>query len=67
MNDNERAFKAQYVAAFLAMWTVHHYDQACALGTQAMLHDPPVEDAMHLANTAWRALAALTGDTPCPA
>jgi hypothetical protein len=57
---NEEQFKAHYIATFLASWAVMEYDGACSTGQHALLNNPPVEDAVFLADKAWKALQAIT-------
>ena len=51
---DEKEFKTQYIATFLATWTAVHYDDACMRSQHEMLREPPIEDAEHLADCAWQ-------------
>lgn len=50
---DEKTFKSQYVANFVATWTANNYDDACMMGQHERLNRPPIEDALFLANAAW--------------
>jgi len=53
---DEDKFKEMFAATFLATWCATQYDHACAMGQAAKLEEPPVEDAIYLADTAWAEL-----------
>jgi len=57
---NEQEFITQYIASFLATWTVNNYDDACMKGEHERLHKPPVEDATFLAYKAWEHYKLVT-------
>lgn len=48
-------FKRLYIIQFLATWTANNYADACARSEHKRLENPPVEDAEHLAEAAWKA------------
>lgn len=50
----EEVFKAQFIASFCASWCAVNYADACARGESDRLETPPMEDAIHLADCAWR-------------
>ena len=49
----EKDFKNQFIACFLASWCANKYEYCCARGEQAVLGSPPVEDAEEMAGSAW--------------
>jgi hypothetical protein len=57
--DDEAAFKRQFVVQFLAAWTASNFNGYCARGMQESLCRPPVEDAVFLANAAWKQWAMI--------
>ena len=50
---NEIEFKQQFISCFLASWCAVNYTDYCMRGMHEQLSNPPVEDAIHLANDAW--------------
>ena len=46
-------FVNRWVVTFLATWTANNYDDACVMGQQERLNDPPIEDAEFLAEKQW--------------
>lgn len=50
---DEKTFKTQFIATFLASWCAKHYEDACMRGEHDRLMHPPVNDAEHLADCAW--------------
>jgi len=55
---DEKTFKAQFIATFLASWCAAHYDEYCMRDMHGQLEKPPVEDAAFLAGTAWTEVKA---------
>lgn len=51
---DEQRFKEQFIASFLASWCAVNYTEYCVQGAQKLLGKPPVEDAIHLADEAWK-------------
>jgi hypothetical protein len=49
----EKDFKNQFIACFLASWCANKYEDCCARGEQSVLGNPPVEDAEDMAGLAW--------------
>ncbi len=49
-------FMKMFVVQFLASWAAKNYDEYCSLGIQEQLEKPPVEDAVFLAEKAWKKL-----------
>ena len=56
MNINKEQFITQFVAAWLAAWSVKEYDTACFYGNHKKLNTPPVEDALFLAEKSYEEL-----------
>jgi hypothetical protein len=54
--QREQDFKDQYQVTFLASWTASNYNDYCINGQQEALSHPPAEDAIFLADEAWKAL-----------
>ncbi len=54
-------FIANYVTTFVATWTVINYGDYCMRGLQKELENPPVEDALHLADKQWKLIMKHTG------
>jgi hypothetical protein len=52
MNENE--FKAQYALVFCATYTANRYEEYCSHGKQKDLDYQPMDDALYLADEAWR-------------
>jgi hypothetical protein len=50
----EDKFKENFISTFLATWTANNYDNYCIQGKQEDLEHPPVEDAIFLAESAWK-------------
>jgi len=55
MSEKER-FLEIFVANFLSTWAANNYDAACASGEHKRLSNPPIEDALFLAEEHWKAL-----------
>jgi hypothetical protein len=53
LNMTKSEFKAHFLATFLASYAAQRYDDACMRGDQDKLSNHPIEDAEHLAETAW--------------
>lgn len=51
MNRDE--FIRQFVTSFLATWCANNYTDYCMRSMQEELANPPIEDAIHLAEEAW--------------
>jgi len=49
----EQEFKQAFIISFLATWTANEYNDACVNDRHEKLHNPPVEDAIFLADKAW--------------
>ncbi len=62
--DIEKSFKEQFVTTFLATWVAKNYDDYVQFEMHDRLADPPVEDAEHLANTAWEKVVDLIVEAP---
>jgi len=50
----EQEFKDRFVCNFLSGWVVQNYEFCCTHGKHAQLDHPPVEDAIYLADAAWK-------------
>lgn len=48
-------FCKQFVAVFCGAWCANHYDDACINSEHEELENPPIDDAIYLADTAWTA------------
>lgn len=53
-------FIDNFITTFLATWTANNYDIMCAQGEWSKLENPPAEDAVHLAECAWRNNFSIT-------
>ena len=51
---NEKTFKDNFISTFLASWCATHYNDYCMQSKQEQLENPPVEDAIYLADEAWK-------------
>ena len=51
--DKEQ-FRDQYIVSFMATYTANKYDDYCAKGWQWRLSNQPIEDAIDLADKAWK-------------
>lgn len=49
----EDEFIDNFMTTFLASWTANNFDLICARGEWERLENPPVEDAIYLAECAW--------------
>lgn len=59
---DEKAFKSAYIANFLATHMAINYDDDCLNGHPGLRYkNQPVEDAVHLANCAWKTLVETIG------
>lgn len=50
---SKKAFKENFISTFLASWCASHWDDYCSRGLRKELENPPIEDAIFLANKAW--------------
>lgn len=50
---DESSFKKQFITNFLAAWVAENYAECCSRERHAELSNPPVEDAVMLADAAW--------------
>ena len=50
---DEKTFKENFISTFLATWTANNFNDYCMRGKQEDLENPPVEDAIYLADKAW--------------
>ncbi len=50
---DEKVFKSQFIASFLASWVAQNFTDSCMRGQHKKLEQPPVEDAEFLAQKAW--------------
>ena len=57
MNFNE--FSKMFVVNFISTWAANEYADACARAEHERLENPPIEDAVDLAQSAWRKLEDL--------
>ncbi len=62
--DIEKKFKENFITTFLATWVANNYHDACINNQHDMLHNPPVEDAEHLAQKAWEKVVDLIIEAP---
>jgi len=46
-------FINSFMMVFMATWCANNYTDYCMRGQQALLSEPPVEDAQHLAEEAY--------------
>jgi hypothetical protein len=60
MKLDETEFKRQFVAAFIGSWCSKHYENDCENGAHSHTENPPVEDALYLADKAWEKYMALS-------
>lgn len=51
---NEQEFKQQIITNFIATYCAINYDDMCAKGNYNIIDNPPVEDAEHIAEKAWK-------------
>jgi len=56
----EKKFKEQFKVTFLATWAATNFNDYCMNGMQESLENPPVEDAIYLADKAWEKLNDVT-------
>lgn len=56
---DEKTFKTQFIATFLASYAASRYQDCCSRGDHSTILNPPVEDAMFLADAAWEKLQEL--------
>lgn len=56
MNIDRDTFINTFVINFLSSWCATHFEDYCSRGLQGRLEDPPVDDAMYLAERAWERL-----------
>lgn len=56
---DEKNFKEQFKVTFLATWAATNYNDYCMNGIQEQLSNPPVEDAIFLADEAWQKLQSI--------
>jgi hypothetical protein len=56
---SEQDFKDQFKVIFLATWAATHYTDYCMNSQQEQLSNPPVEDAVFLADEAWKKLQSI--------
>ena len=59
--EDELVFKQRFAIQFMANWVANHYDDFCTRGLHKELHNPPVEDAIFLAQKAWEHLVETVG------
>lgn len=50
---NEETFKTVFITNFISTWCANNYDDACSRGKHEILENPPIEDAIYLADKAW--------------
>lgn len=66
MINAEQQRKADFIqnfsVSFLAAWTAKHYDECCFDDTHAKLESPPVEDAILLAENAFKLISEFSYD-----
>lgn len=59
---NEKEFKANYIATFLASYMASRYERDCAEGHRGNpAQNQPVDDANYLANEAWKCILDIMG------
>ena len=51
---DKKTFLNNYISTFLATWTANHYEEYIMNNKHEDLGKPPVEDAIFLANEAWK-------------
>ena len=56
MDDKELVFKQYFIASFLASICANSYIESCMRGEYSKLMTHPVEDAIYLADSAWKRL-----------
>lgn len=49
----EKEFKEHFVTTFLATYCANGYERACATGQVKPLYNPPIEDAVDMADCIW--------------
>ena len=55
----EKEFKDTFVATFCATWCANNYNEYCMAGKHEALANPPIEDAIGLANDVWKTMREL--------
>jgi hypothetical protein len=55
----EEEFKEQFKVTFLATWAATNYNEYCMNSMQEALSNPPIEDAIFLADEAWKKLESI--------
>ena len=53
LRQRKQTFIDTFVAAFLAAYTAQIYTEACANDEHGRLYNPPVEDAIDIAEQVW--------------
>ena len=51
MTKNE--FVYEFVRNFIATWCANNYERCCANNSHSMLYNPPIEDAIYIAEQVW--------------
>ena len=59
--SDEKVFKQIFALQFMAASTANRYAVCCDAGRHNILRNPPVEDAIHLAECAWAKWVEIIG------
>tara|TARA_B100000700_G_scaffold138442_1_gene154485 strand:- start:1195 stop:1491 length:297 start_codon:yes stop_codon:yes gene_type:complete len=60
--ETYKKFKNNFITKFLATWTAKNHEKYCMEGRQEELKKPPVEEAVFLADEAWKEYHSYIGD-----